>query len=195
VSSPSPHARRLPLAATALAAVAVGAAGCGSDGSSSEGATTSTQPASAAWADGLCGALSKWQSSLRSVRSTLKNRDELSKAKLQEESAAVADANKQLSSDVDALGAPPRSAGPEAKAAVNELSSDLRTSADQIRGSTESISGAKDVVEAVHVSSAALLTMSADVSKTVDTLQSLDAAEAWRQAFADSDACKSLRKS
>lgn len=191
MSSPPPHAGRRQLTATALAAVALLAAGCGS---SDEGAT-STQSASVAWADGLCGALSSWQSSLRSVGSTLKNRDELSKAKLQESAAAVSDANEQLSADVDALGAPPRSAGPKAKAAIQDMSSDLRASADQIRASTASISGAKDVVEAVHVASAELLTMSADVSKTVDTLQSLDGAETWQQAFADSDACRSLRKS
>ena len=71
----------------------------------------------------------------------------------------------------------------------------LRASADQLRGATESISGAKGAVKAVNTASSALLTMSADVSDTVDTLRSLDAAEAWRQAFADSDACRSLRKS
>jgi hypothetical protein len=37
--------------------------------------------------------------------------------------------------------------------------------------------------------------MSADISATVTTLSSLDAAETWKQAFADSQACQSLTKS
>jgi methyl-accepting chemotaxis protein len=165
------------------------ACGSGDEGGSAE---TGTSP-SVAWADALCGALTRWQDSLQSVGTKLKDGG-LSREALRESATTVASANHQLVADVHALGSPPRSAGPEARAAVSELSKQLEDSAEKIRGSTQSVSSAKDVVTAVNDASAELLAMSADVSATVSTLKSLDAAETWRQAFQDSEACRSLQK-
>jgi hypothetical protein len=47
----------------------------------------------------------------------------------------------------------------------------------------------------VNTTSAALLKMSSDISATVATLQSVDAADEWKQAFADSEECQSLGNS
>jgi methyl-accepting chemotaxis protein len=171
-----------------LAVLALVATGCGSD-------DESESSASAAWADGFCGALTKWKSSLESVGETLKDVDQLSKAKIEEAAGDVSDANERLADDVDALGEPPQEAASTAKDAVDELRAELKTSTDQIESATQNLSSPTDVLKAVNTTSAALLTMSTDISATAATLQSVDASDEWKQAFADSDACQSLEKS
>ena len=172
--------------AATLAVLVLGAAGCGSDDES--------KSASAEWADGFCGALTKWKGSLESVGETLKDVDQLSKAKIEQAAADVSDANETLADDVDALGEPPQEAASTAKDAVDDLRAELRTSADQIESATQNLSTPTDVLEAVNTTSAALLRMSSDISATTATLQSVDAADEWKQAFADSDECQSLEK-
>jgi hypothetical protein len=182
--------RRRLLVVASAALVVLTAAACGS----SDKGDSSQASESAAWADGLCGALSTWKSSVASAGATVKNVDGLSKAKLEQAAGTVSDANAQLAVDVKSLGKPPKDAAPKAEAAVQDLSKKLRASADQIRSETKGVSSARDAVEAVSITSTALLSMADDVSATVDTLRSLDAAEGWKQAFADSKACRSLPK-
>jgi methyl-accepting chemotaxis protein len=149
----------------------------------------------AAWADGMCVALAKWEASIKSAGSTLKDAETLSKAKVQEAAGTVADANAELASGLKALGKPPAPAADEAKAAVRELSAQLDGTATQIRAAAHKVSTAKDAVQAVSVVSAALLEMSSDITSTLTTLESLNGADEWKQAFADSEACKSLGSS
>ena len=47
----------------------------------------------------------------------------------------------------------------------------------------------------MNVASAALLTMSTDITATLTQLDSIEAADEWRRAFEDSEACQSLTKS
>jgi hypothetical protein len=179
-------------AAAALLVVAtVALTGCGS----SDKSESSDASKAAAWADGLCGAVAKWKGSLESVGATVKDVDQLSKAKLEQASTDVSAANTNLADDLKALGEPPETGGSEAKAAVDNLAKELGESADDIRNATQGISSAQDAVAAVNVATGALLTMSSDISATLATLESLDAADAWKNAFADSEACKSLNKS
>src|SRR5215217_5254299 len=88
--------------ATLLAVLALVATGCGSD--------DENESASATWADDFCGALTTWKGSIESVGDTLKNVDELSKAKIEQAANDVSDANQTLADDVDALGEPPQEA-------------------------------------------------------------------------------------
>jgi hypothetical protein len=178
-------------AAAVLVVAAVALTGCGS----SDNSESSDAAKAAAWADGLCGAVGTWKGSLESVGSSLKDVDQLSKAKVEQASTDVSAANAKLADDVKALGEPPDTGGSEAKAAVDNLSKELEASADDIRNATKGISSVQDAVAAVNVATGAFLTMSNDISATVATLKSLDAADAWKDAFADSDACKSLSKS
>jgi hypothetical protein len=177
------------IAAALLAAPTLVVAGCGS---SDEGEPSAS--ASAKWADGVCGAVTDWKSSLQSVGATLKDVNALSKDKIEQAAGDVSDANQKLADDIDALGDPPQAASP-AKDAVDELRDKLETSADEIASATQDLSSPTDVLKAVNTTSAALLTMSSDISAAIVTLQSVDAGAEWKQAFADSDACKSLGKS
>jgi hypothetical protein len=177
----------LAAAAAALTLATVAVAGCGS--SDDEGDASAT----AAWADGVCTAVSTWKGSLQSVGSTLRDLDQLSKAKLEQAANDVSDANAKLADDLDAVGKPPETGGDEAKAAVDNLAKALQGSADDIRDATKDVSSPSDVATAVNVASGALLSMKNDISATADTLNSLDSAETWKSAFADSDACRSLQ--
>jgi hypothetical protein len=181
--------RWLTLSCLTFVGFAIVLAGCGSSNKSSE------EEAAAAWANDFCGALTKWKGSVSSVASTFKNPSELSKAKLEQAAADLSDANAQLSDDLKSLEAPPKVAGPEAKTAVQELRNKFQASASQIKSAASGVSTAQEAVQAVGVASGAVQTMSADISSTLTTLESLDGADTWQKAFADSEACKSLSKS
>ena len=191
-------ARRSPLALLALAVLALAVlalAGCGgSDNGSSSGTTTTTAAEKrAAYADTLCGALATWKDSLTSVATTLKG-GSFTKEKLQQAATTVSDANTKLADDVKSLGAP-EIAGPKAKASLNTLSDELQSSADEIDKAAKGVSNTQEAMAAVGTASAALLKMSTDISTTLTELQSLNVAEGWKQAFANSASCQSLSKS
>ena len=178
--------RRGVAAALVLAALAL--AGCGSKGET----TTSAQ---ATWTNGFCGALVTWRDGVRSAGTSLKDLSTLSKSKIDSAATSVKAANEALTSSLKALGPPPKVGTPKAKAAVQDLSTKLAASANEIKGAVANISSGNDIVNAVSVASSALATMASDISATVDQLRSLDAADEWKQAFADSDACQSLKQS
>jgi len=182
--------------AAAVVALALASAGCGGgSGKTTESTTTGSSAASqAVYADGVCGALSTWKTTLSQVAAKFQDYSHLSKAKLQEAAKTVTDANTKLADDVQALGPPPKDAGPKAKAAVQNLQTELKRSANEISTATENLSTAQGVLQAVNVASAALLKMSADISATITTLESLHASQSWRKAFANSSKCQSLSK-
>jgi chromosome segregation ATPase len=180
-------------------------AACGGSGNSSSESTTTTSAATtttaaqstaasrAAYANGICGALLTWKNSLTSVASQLKGGN-FQKGALQSAANTVSSANKQLADDVDALGTP-AVGGSQAKTAMNNLSKQLRTSADQIQSAAKGVTNTQSAVAAVSTASTALLQMSTDISSAITQLQSLNVAQGWKQAFANSASCKSLNKS
>jgi hypothetical protein len=169
-----------------LVALALLAAGCGSDGN--EGS------AEKAWADGFCSALETWTTSLTSIGETVKDVENLSAAKIEQAAGDFSDANDQLADDVQALGRPPETAGPEARAAVQSLSKSLEAQAAQIEAAAQGVSSPQDVLQAVTVVSGAIVAMSTDISATLTELESLDAQEEWQQAFEEAPACRSLQQ-
>jgi len=121
-------ARRL--AAVLVAALAL--AGCGGSSKDSESTTTTTQSTAATQA-----------AYANTVAATFQGGN-LSKEKLKQSATTVSDANKRLADDLDTLGTPPKIGGPKAKAAVNKLSNELNSSADQIEKAAKGISTAQD---------------------------------------------------
>jgi hypothetical protein len=185
-------ARRGVIALLAVLALA----GCGGSDKDSESSPTTTQSTAekqAAYADSLCGALAAWKKSLTSVSTTLRG-GSLTKEKLQQAATTVSDANNKLADDVKSLGAP-KIAGPKAKAAMQTLSGELETSADQIEKAPKGVTDTQSALAAVSTASGALVKMSTDISTTITQLQSLNVAEGWKKAFANSASCQSLSKS
>jgi hypothetical protein len=183
-------ALRFGLAAT-LVVAAIALPGCGSNNKDESSSASPT----ADWVDSFCGALSSWKGSLESAGSTFKNVDELSKAKVEQATADLSNANGKLAADLRALGRPPTTGTSKAKDELKDLRSKIETSTSQIKDATQNVSSATDLLTAVNTVSAALLTISADISTSLARLESIDAREAWREAFADSESCNSLRKS
>ena len=177
---------------------ALALAGCGGSSEDSESTTTttteSTAATQAAYANSLCGSLLTWKNSLTSVATSLRGGN-LQKEKLKQSATTVSDANRQLADELDALGTPPKIGGPQAKAAVNTLSNELDTSADQIEKAAKSITTTQDALAAVSTVSSTLIKLSTDISTTITELQGLNVAEGWRRAFANSATCQSLSKS
>lgn len=178
---------------TLLAVLAVALAGCGGSDEQADSSTTTQAEQQSAFADSLCGSLADWKNSLTSVSTTLRG-GSLTKEKLETAANTVSDANKKLADDVESLGAP-KIAGPEAKAALNTLSDELEASAQQIEEAAKDVTTAQSALAAVSTASGALLKMSTDISTTLTKLQSLDVAQGWKQAFANSATCQSLGKS
>jgi ElaB/YqjD/DUF883 family membrane-anchored ribosome-binding protein len=177
--------------AALLVLAALALPGCGS---SNKNESSSTSP-TANWVDGFCGAIAKWKGSLESAGSTFKNVDEPAKAKVEQATADISDANGTLGADLKALGRPPTTGTSKAKDELKDLRSKIESSVSQIKDATQNISSATNLLTAVNTASAALLTISTDISTSLARLESLDAREAWKQAFADSEACNSLGKS
>jgi hypothetical protein len=170
-------------------------AGCGSSKQSTSTSTSSTTATPASWADSMCSAFNGWKTTLTSTASSLKNGGTPTKAQLEQAATTVSDATTRLSSDLEALGPPPKTGSAEAKTALQQLSAQLQSSANQIKAATKNVSGANGVLQAASVVSTAFASMSTDILSTVAKLQSLNATDEWRQAFADSQSCRSLKKS
>jgi hypothetical protein len=176
---------------------ALALAGCGGSSKDSESTTTTTQSTAAtqaAYANSLCGSLASWKNSLTSVATTFRSGN-LTKEKMKQSATTVSDANKRLADDLDTLGTPPKIGGPKAKAAVNTLSNELNSSADQIEKAAKGISTTQDALAAVSTVSSTLIKLSTDISTTLTQLQGLNVAEGWKHAFANSATCQSLSKS
>jgi uncharacterized phage infection (PIP) family protein YhgE len=172
-----------------LALVLAVGAGCGS---SDETTTTSSAESLNTWANSVCGAVATWQTSLTSTATQFKDGKDLSKSSVDDAAAAVKSANTTLETTLRSVGKPPTPAGDEAKADVEQLSSELKASADQIQTAASNASSMSSVLNAVSVASAAIGKMGNDISATVTKLKALDPKGEWEKAFSQSQACQSL---
>jgi hypothetical protein len=75
------------------------------------------------------------------------------------------------------------------------LSTQLEQGATQIKDAAKNVSGANGAVKAVTSVTNTLLQMGSEIAATFTTLQSVNSTDAWKSAFADSQACQSLKKS
>jgi hypothetical protein len=176
--------RRLVVPVAALLLVPAMLAGCGSD----------EQSAEAKWAQGFCSALGTWKTDVQSAGQTLADVQNLSKSKAQEAVTGISDANAALVDDLSALGKPQGSAGPEAKAAVQDLSDQLKRASDQVQADMAGVSTVQQLLSAVSSMAATASTTATAMSATITNLESLNASDEWQKAFEDSEACGSLKK-
>jgi uncharacterized lipoprotein NlpE involved in copper resistance len=175
--------------AFALLAIVVTLSGCGSDDEKSK----TLSPAQ--WADGLCGSLVSWKSSVQMATEKLKSGD-VSKDSLNQAVDSVSEANSTLTDDVAALGTPPMPAAEKAKTEVEDLATKLKDETAKIKDTVAGVSGTADVMSAVASSSTSVSTMASEVSATSKELQSLRSTDhQWQQAFDQSDACGTLSSS
>jgi polyhydroxyalkanoate synthesis regulator phasin len=172
----------VPLAALLLLPAVL--AGCGSSDNSSAEAT---------WAQGFCSALGTWKTSVETAGKTLADVKNLSKTTAEQSVTDISDANAKLVDDLNALGKPPGSAAPEAKATLQDLGTQLKHSADQVKAAMKGVTSPQDLLTAVSAMATTASATATAVSETITKLESLDASDKWKQAFDDSDACTSLK--
>jgi methyl-accepting chemotaxis protein len=175
---------RIPcVAAVAAAAVALAAAGCGSSSSD----TTSASD----WANGVCSAFSTWETSMKTLQTTVTSGG-LSEDSLNTAASDAKDATQTLAKSLKKLGKPDTQAGQQAQDDMSQLSDELNASAKTIDDAMNNASGAAGVLTAVSTISATLVTMGKDVSTAVTNLQKLDPKGELETAFKQASSCKTL---
>ena len=180
----SPSKRTLITATVAAAAVL--AAGCGSSSDSSSDSTPT-----ATWADGLCSAITTWTSSISAIGDTVKGGD-LSKNTLTSAIDDAKTATQTFTDDLDGLGKPDTDAGKQAKASVDQLSTDLKAGVTKIEDALDGASGVAGIIAAAPVIVSTLTTMGTQVSSTIAGFESLDAKGELESAFKQSSSCSKL---
>jgi ABC-type transporter Mla subunit MlaD len=158
-------------------------AGCGSSNSSPE----------ADWAQNFCDALGTWKASVTQAGKTLADTSNLSKNTAQQAVDSISSANTKLVDDLKALGKPEGSSGPQAKEAVQTLSNQLQQDAKTVKNAMKGVSTTQELLSAIPTMANAASAAATAVSTTISQLESLDTSDKWKQAFEDSDACKSLK--
>jgi hypothetical protein len=171
----------VPLAALLLLPAVL--VGCGSKNDSAE----------AKWAQGFCSALGTWRTSVETAGKTLADVNNLSKTKAQHAVNDISAANAKLVDNLNDLGQPSGKAAPRAKAALQDLGKELKHSADQVKGALKGVTTAQDLLTAISAMATTASSTATAVSETITELESLDASDEWRQAFDDSEACKTLK--
>jgi poly-gamma-glutamate capsule biosynthesis protein CapA/YwtB (metallophosphatase superfamily) len=165
-------------------------AGCGGGGSSSSGGESTTE-----WADNVCSAITTWTKSVTSTGNELRQGSNLSADSLKNAAKDIQSSTAKLADDLQGLGAPDTDAGKDAKAAVDKLSNEIKSDADEIKSTVDNASGLSGIQAALTKASGTLAKMGSQISATFAQLQSLDAKGELEKAFEKADSCSSLVKS
>jgi hypothetical protein len=166
----------------ALAVTVVALAGCGGedDGSS----------ASEDYANRVCGQLSMWAADQRDTLTSLKDAGlSITKEDVQTAVGDVRDSTEVLVSDLKGLDPPETDEGQQAKTELENLGTKLTQQLDTVQQALDANTGVAALASTVTT---ALSTAATDVNSTLDELENLDSGEV-KDAFQDSDDCKSLR--
>lgn len=179
------------LAICAATAVVLCAAGCGGSSTSSQGKTEAEK-----WADDVCSSISTWRDTVSQAKSTLRNPADLSVSTFKSTLHEVVDATSRLVTQVGDLGPPDTSAGKQAADQLSTLSKELEQEMAVVKKTIQSDAASpSEMLASLSTITGALATMSADISKTVDDLGSLDGAAELRDAFDSSASCQKLSAS
>lgn len=174
--------------AAVVVATAILAAGCGSKSSSSDTVTPEN------WANSVCSAITTWTSSVRQTGDKLRT-GSVNKSSLNSAVNDFENSTKQLADDLKGLGRPNTSAGKQAQASVDKLSSEIQTDAGQIKTEIKGAQGLTGLQKALTNVGVTLQQMGTQVTTTFSELGTLDAKGELQSAFKKADKCSSLVKS
>lgn len=169
--------------ASILAAVLLLVVGCGGD----DGPSTSES-----YANDVCSNLSTWITDVEEeVRSLTDSGLATSREDIQNAFDQTKEATDTLVDDLQQLGPPDTEEGEQAKSELDDLGTQLREQVDRVQQALESNSGLLEI--ATTVTSALSAAVDAFRS-TWERLRNLDPAGELRDAFQNSDDCKSLQE-
>ena len=178
------------MAICAATAVVSCAAGCGGSSTSSQGKTETEK-----WADDVCSSISTWRDTVSQAKSTLRHPADLSVSTFEDTVRGVVDATRRLVTEMGNLGPPDTTAGNQAADQLSTLSKDLEQEMAVVKKTIQSDASPSEMLANLSTITGALATMSTDISKTVDGLESLDGAAELRDAFDSSASCQKLTAS
>ncbi len=179
------------LLAVLVLAAAIVAAGCGGDNASSGGtATESSATAVDTWEDSVCAAFNDWQSSIQSAGQAVGSNP--SEEGIKTAGDQIKTATQTLADDLKGLGRPDTASGQQAKAAMDELATNLEASLQKITEAMDNASGTAGAVAAATAIGNNLVEMGNQVSATSEKLQDIDAQGELEDAFAQADSCAGL---
>jgi len=171
------------LGALTLVSLALLAAGCG--GSDDD---------TAAWADGLCSALTAWTASVEAAATTI--RESPSADSLSTAVDDVIAATGTLADDVKGLGRPDTDVGRQAEETLTELAGSLERDATALRQTLDQLAGADlaDLLAAIPSITGTFGSMANSVGQAFTDLEQLDAKGELEQAFQDAESCESFSR-
>ncbi len=167
--------------AAVVLAAALLAAGCGSSKSNE----TTTSATAVDWANGVCGAVVTYRTSLTDAAKSLSGN--LTKSGLQDAADQVQTATDTFVSDAKSLGKPDTASGQEAKQTVDTLASQLDQDVSKIKSATDS-----GVVAGLSTITATLATAQNQMTTAFDKLKALDVQGELGDAFSQASSCSSL---
>lgn len=178
------------LVAVIVLAAAILAAGCGGSSSSSGTATESAATPAEDWANGVCEAFTTWQSSITEAGQAVGNNP--TEQGITSAGDEIRSATQTLADDLRGLGRPDTESGQEAKAAIDQLATNLDASLQKITDAMENASGTAGAVAAASTITTTLATMGSQVGTTSQQLEQLDSQGELSDAFAQADSCAGL---
>ena len=165
-----------------LAALVVVAAGCGG---------SSDTKANDAYANSVCGAIGSWEQQVKSIATNLSGG--LAKASLQTKVAQVKSATQTLATQIKAIPPPSTSDGQAAKQQLDQLSSDVTTTANAAKSAAAQIppnASAATIASSLLALGPQVKSLASTAQSTVKSLKT--ASGSLSSAFKSADSCKSL---
>jgi hypothetical protein len=171
-----------------VVSAALAAAGCGGGGGSSSSGTSADE-----WARGLCTALTTWTSSVKSVGTSL--RSNVTPTSLKSAANDISSASETLVSDLKGLGKPDTKSGQEARAAIDQLSTQVKQDVKDMRSAVSGASGAQGALAAATSVASTLSKMGSQIGSAASKADDANAGGELDKAFRNSSACKKLANS
>ena len=177
------------LAGIFVVAILAVAAGCG--GSS---ASPTEQ-----WAGNVCDNLDTWATQIQGyatdVQSAVTSPSADSVTTIQSTIAKGADATNQMVKDIKALGPPPSTNGTSTSATLEDFTTKVEQTANQLQAQSQSIQSDSSLTEIASVLGAMATNVSALVAEGKTTFQSLQSSNSeLKDAFSNTDSCQQLQK-
>jgi hypothetical protein len=168
---------------TCVAVLALVAAGCGGGDDES---------ASEAWASDFCSAAADWRSSLESIVGQFQSPSDLNADSIQAAVDDGFDATQSFVDEVDSLGAPETESREEAEQILESMTSNVRTTADDLRSTFEGADSLQDLIAQAGQASSQIGELQQELQSGLDELENLDTGE-LRDALESNEDCTEAR--
>ena len=178
--------------AACVLSLALVAAGCGGDDDATSETETAAETSAEEWADGVCTALTTWTEDLDAAAEPLGDVSSLSGDSIRQAAEDVKVATETLTESLRGLGRPDTESGEELQSSVDDIATDLESSAEALEAAVADVSGIADIPGAVGTITTTLTELGTDVQTLVTDLEAADVSGELETAFEDAESCAEL---